>query len=207
MPAIVRSGACGSPAWHNGYLQMLPAIRLYSEFAFRDYDPESREELVAEVIANTLVAYVRLVLLGKTGIAYPAVLARYGIRQTLDGRRVGGHLNINDISSSYAQKRQGIVLERLDRHDREEQAWCEIVVEDKRCGPAEVAATRIDFAAWLDSLPWRDRKIAESLAIGNRTGEVAREFSLCEGRISQLRREFAESWHAFVGDEVVEVAA
>jgi hypothetical protein len=180
---------------------MLPAIRLYSELAFRDYDPESREELVAEVIANTLVAYVRLVLLGKVGIAYPAVLARYGIRQTLDGRRVGGHLNINDISSSYAQKRQGIVLERLDRPSPDQPSWSEIVIEDRRAGPAEVAATRIDFAAWLDTLPRRDRKIAESLAIGSRTSEVAKQFDVSECRISQLRREFAESWGEFVGDE------
>jgi hypothetical protein len=75
------------------------------------------------------------------------------------------------------------------------------------CGPAEVAATRIDFAAWLETLPSRDRKIAESLAIGNRTGEVAREFNLCEGRISRLRRELAESWRTFVGEEPATASA
>jgi len=190
-----------SPAWHEGYLQMLPVIRFYAELAFRDYDAESREDLVTEVVANTLVAYVRLVLLGKTGIAYPAVLARYGIRQTLDGRHVGGHLNINDVSSSYAQKRRGIVVERLDRPSPDQPSWSEIVIEDRRAGPAEVAATRIDFAAWLDTLPRRDRGIAESLAIGSRTSEVATQFQVSESRVSQLRRELADSWHAFVGDE------
>jgi hypothetical protein len=180
---------------------MLPVIRFYAELAFRDYDAESREDLVTEVVANTLVAYVRLVLLGKTGIAYPAVLARYGIRQTLDGRHVGGHLNINDVSSSYAQKRRGIVVERLDRPSPDQPSWSEIVIEDRRAGPAEVAATRIDFAAWLDTLPRRDRGIAESLAIGSRTSEVATQFQVSESRVSQLRRELADSWHAFVGDE------
>jgi hypothetical protein len=207
MVRVASASTLAVPAWHEGYLQMLPVIRFYAELAFRDYDAESREDLVTEVVANTLVAYVRLVLLGKTGIAYPAVLARYGIRQTLDGRHVGGHLNINDVSSSYAQKRRRIIVERLDRPSPDQPSWSEIVIEDRRAGPAEVAATRIDFAAWLDSLPRRDRKIAESLAVGNRTSEVAKQFDVSDCRISQLRRELAESWHTFVGDEPATAAA
>jgi hypothetical protein len=207
MVRVASASTPAVPAWHEGYLQMLPVIRFYAELAFRDYDAESREDLVTEVVANTLVAYVRLVLLGKTGIAYPAVLARYGIRQTLDGRHVGGHLNVNDISSSYAQKRRGIIVERLDRPSPDQPSWSEIVVEDRRAGPAEVAAARIDFAAWLDTLPRRDRGIAESLAVGNRTSEVAKQFEVCEGRISQLRRELAASWKKFVGDEPATPAA
>ena len=39
------------------------------------------------------------------------------------------------------------------------------------------------------------------LAVGNRTGETARKFGLCEGRISQVRKELAESWRTFVGEE------
>jgi hypothetical protein len=30
---------------------------------------------------------------------------------------------------------------------------------------------------------------------------VARKFEVSEGRVSQLRRELAESWRSFVGDE------
>jgi hypothetical protein len=43
--------------------------------------------------------------------------------------------------------------------------------------------------------------------MGDRTSEAARKFDVSEGRISQLRRELAESWREFVGDEVVEAAA
>jgi hypothetical protein len=39
------------------------------------------------------------------------------------------------------------------------------------------------------------------LAIGSKTSEVAKQFDVSECRISQLRREFAESWGEFVGDE------
>lgn len=42
------------------FLDMLPAIRKQARLAFRGENPELREELIAEVIANCFVAFVRL---------------------------------------------------------------------------------------------------------------------------------------------------
>jgi hypothetical protein len=42
--------------------------------------------------------------------------------------------------------------------------------------------------------------VTETLALGNRSSEAAKRFRVTEGRISQLRRELAGSWGAFVGD-------
>jgi hypothetical protein len=53
----------------------------------------------------------------------------------------------------------------------------------------------------LNSLRRRDRRIAETLALGNRTTDVAKRFKVCAGRVSQIRRELAESWRVFVGEE------
>jgi len=55
------------------------------------------------------------------------------------------------------------------------------------------------FANWLRRLSRRNRRIAQFLALGNRTSDTARKFKVSEGRVSQLRRELAESWRAFVG--------
>jgi DNA-directed RNA polymerase specialized sigma subunit len=96
--------------------------------------------------------------------------------------------------------RKNIIVERLDHFDDEENGWTGVVIEDKTAGPADIARTRIDFADWPSSLKRRDRKIAELLAEGNRTRDVARRFKISAGRISQLRRELAESWRKFVGD-------
>jgi hypothetical protein len=135
-------------------------------------------------------------------------LANCGIRQVRDHRKVGGKLNIKDVLSPYCQKHKGVVVERLDRFDEEENAWQEAVVEDTRTTPVpDIVAFRVDFAAWLKSLRRRDRRIAESLALGNRTGDVAKRFKVSAGRVSQLRRELAESWRAFVGDEPTPEAA
>jgi len=194
------------PYWHKAFLGMLPAILKHAKCAFAYLKPEARAEAVQEVVANACQAYARLVELGKTAVAHPIALARYGVRQSRDHRKVGGHLNIKDVLSKYCQTRKGVVVERLNRFDKTEEAWYEVVVEDKHAGPADTARVRLDFSDWLDSLKRRDRRIAEALAVGNRTADVARKFKISAGRISQLRREFAESWRKFVGDEPEDAA-
>jgi hypothetical protein len=188
------------PVWHKDFLALLPAIRRHASIAFRILNPEAREEAIQETVCNAMVAYRRLVELGKTNIAYPSVLARYGVAQTRSGRKVGGKLNGCDCMSRYARQKQGFQVERLDRFDQEEQGWQEIVVEDRHAGPDVVAATRIDFGDWLKTLTNRQRKIADLLAIGETTKTAAERFGLTAGRVSQVRRELKQAWEVFVGD-------
>jgi len=78
--------------------------------------------------------------------------------------------------------------------------WCELLIEDRHAGPAATACARLDIDSWFKSLPYRHRRIAQYLSLGNRTGDAARKFRVSNGRISQLRRELAESWNDFTGD-------
>jgi hypothetical protein len=195
------------PAWHSEFLGMLPAIRRQAQISFRYLPPESREELVAAVIANCLVAFARLVQLGKQDLAYPSALARYGVAQVRAGRRVGARLRNCDALSEHAQRRKGFVVHRLDHFDCEESQWEEIVVEDHRAGPAEIAACRIDFSNWLRLLPARLRKIALTLAGGETTSEAAKKFGVTAARISQLRLWLKENWSRFQGEADVEEQA
>ena len=202
MVCTVNTRSKTRPRWHAGFLAMLPAIEFKARIAFRHLKPEAREEAVAECLANALVAYARLYALGKVDLAYPTVLARYAAAQVKDGRKVGGHLNIYDVSSTYCQRQKGINVERLDHFDEEENVWQEAVIQDTRTSPVpETVSFRVDFAAWLKRLSHRDRRIAETLALGNRPGDVAKQFKVSAGRISQLRSELAESWGKFVGDD------
>ena len=200
MIRIASQPKSATPAWHQAFLALLPRICHYARFAFRRLDPEAKQEAIQSVVAGALNAYVRLVQLGKADIAYATPLAMYAIRQYRDGRRLGCRLNARDISSPYAQKRKGIVLQRLDKFDTDEGVWKEILLEDKTVGPAELAATRIDFPAWLRTLQPRDRRIALKLATGETTGRVARMFQVSAGRISQLRTEFKRAWESFQGE-------
>jgi hypothetical protein len=198
MPATAQPPA---PDRHRDFLAIMPVIATHAKIAFRKLPPEAREEAVQEVIANAFVAYARLVSLGKTNLIYPTVLAFYAVGQTRMGRKVGGRLNAFDVTSEYGRKKSGVVVERLDQYDDAENAWQDILVEDRRVGPAEIAAARIDFAAYLRSLPEKLRKIAVILASGETNVALARKMQVTKSRVSQFRRALRESWEAFQGEE------
>ena len=75
-------------AWHNLFLAMLPAIVTHARIAFCHLNAEARQDAVQEVVANAFVAFARLAPLGRTDLAYPGPLARYGVAQVRvsDGR-------------------------------------------------------------------------------------------------------------------------
>jgi hypothetical protein len=189
-----------TPAWHEPFLRMLPAIRRHARIAFRHLDPEAREEAIQCVVCNACSAIARLAELGKLDVAYATVLARFGVAQVKDGRMTGGHLNCKDVLSPYCRRLKSVTVERLDKFDCTENEWQEILIEDRHAGPFDIVRTKLDFAAWLRSLPGKLRRIAKTLANGERTGDVARKFGLSDGRISQIRSELYASWRAFIGE-------
>ena len=193
-----------SPEHQQLFLQMLPGIRRFARQRFVHLDPDAKQEAVAEVIAAALVMFVHLAHAGRESLAYPTVLARYGVRRYRSGRKVAGSQGSRDVMSRACRLANGVTVERLSRLGDDGKSWEEIVVEDKNAGPAEVAATRMDFAAWLKSLSHRDRRIAKTLATGESTGTTAKKFDVSAARVSQLRRELKHSWQAFV-DELPEI--
>jgi hypothetical protein len=180
--------------------ELLPAIKKQARVAFRAQPASEREELVAETIANCFVAYKRLIERGLLDVIYSTPLASYAIKQIRSGRRVGSKLNIRDASSPYCQRNKSVVMDHLDRLDATGGEWREVVVEDKTAGPADIAATRIDFSDWLASLSGKQRRIAKTLATGETTSVAARKFRISRGRISQLRRELMDAWLEFQGE-------
>ena len=182
------------------FLKMIPMISTHARICFGQLDPESRQEHVAEVVANAFCAFLRLAQLGKLSVAYPSALARYGVAQTKAGRKTGSKLNVNDVTSEYCQRQKGIVVERLDKFDGDENAWQEILIADRKANPADLAASRIDVPAWLKTLTRRNRRIAMKLAVGETTSRVARMFDLTDGRIAQLRKELKVGWEQFQGE-------
>jgi hypothetical protein len=182
------------------FLALLSPIKEQARFAFRDQPFDRRQELVAEVIANAFVAFTRLVRRGLSDVVYATPLAQYAIKQVRGGRRVGTKLNVRDVSSEYAQREKGITVERLDRFDEENGEWREVWMEERKAGPADTAAARLDIADWFATLPKQKRRVAETLARGETTKATARKFKVSAGRISQLRREFERGWEEFQGE-------
>ena len=60
------------------------------------------------------------------------------------------------------------------------------------------AAFRTDFPAWRARLGDRDRFVADHLALGHGTGDVARLVGLTPARVSQLRGELRRDYLQFL---------
>jgi hypothetical protein len=182
------------------FLKMLPLIRSRALLAFRRLRPENKAELVAEAVANAFCQFSCLVCAGKADLAFATPLADFAIRQVLDGRRVGTKLNSRDIMSHRRRLADRLIIERLNAFDHEQGEWREALVEDHHATPADIAAARIDVAAWFRSMPRRTRLIAKTLAMGESTSDAAKRFCVSLARISQIRRELQASWQDFQGE-------
>ena len=182
---------------NHRFLEMLPRIRRQASVAFRRMRPDHKDELIQEVVANAYCAFVRLVDRGKADVAYATPLAKFAIWQVTAGRQVGTKLSLRDVLSPQAHAAGEITVERLDEFDHEQGELRAALIEDRRATPADTAAARIDVAAWLRSLSLRSRRIAMTLAMGESTGDVARQFKVSPARISQLREELKTSWERF----------
>jgi hypothetical protein len=64
----------------------------------------------------------------------------------------------------------------------------------------EQVCFRLDFPRWLVRLGERRRRIAQDMALGHRTADLAQAYGVSQGRISQLRREFYLDWTLFCAD-------
>ena len=212
---MVSASAPELRPWHAGFLAMLPALIKQFRFAFRRLGPEARAENLQNCVANAAVAYARLYELGKVALAYPSVLGRYAISQTKDFRVVGGHLAIKDVLSPYCQAKKNVKVERLDKYDHVNECWydpeecChELLAENRNVTPASLAASRIDFSAWMQSLPVRHRRIAQYLSV-SATGPVkppASSRSPPAASVSFVRNS-RPTGSAFLGDDPGPAAA
>jgi transposase-like protein len=108
-------------------------------------------------------------------------------------------------TSPYAQRRKGFTVEPLRQQDARGR-WEDLVVEDKRSTPAEIAACRLDVRAWMRRLNPRRRAVALRLGGGETTKGAAQHFGLTPARISQYRQELRNDWDAFQGERVAAAA-
>ena len=130
-------------------------------------------------------------------------LAWYAAKRVRSGRSAGCRLNSKEPLASYAQRRRGIRVEQLHANDSHDREWIDAMVQDRRSTVLDHVAARLDVAAWFATLCRRTRRIAADLARGCTTSEVARKYGVTAGRISQLRRELAESWGEFQHEPVL----
>jgi hypothetical protein len=201
-PQCLRHDATAQQNPHALFLALVPQIRRLANYHLRRLLAEAREDALQEIVAASFITYMRLAKRGKSDQAFAGALAKFGALQYLSGRRVGGRLNGQDVLSEYGRRKTGMSVERLDRFDKRLGTWQDLAVENRHTTPAVVAMTRLDFRAWLESLPERTRAVAEILATGEATSSVATMFGISSSRVSQLRAELRLAWLTFTGETV-----
>jgi hypothetical protein len=188
------------PRWQDVFVSdLLPRVKAQARFHFRHMSPNNKEEAEAESVAVALTFFVRLIEHGRNAGVLVRQIARVAVLRVKSGRLVGSGQRSCDVLSWLARKRRGFRVTSIDDGDAD-CVWRETVVEDRQSTPAEIAAARIDIGEWLNAMTTRRRQIAEMLAAGYRTDEVAGRFGVSAGRISQLRRDFEASWNNLHGE-------
>lgn len=67
----------------------------------------------------------------------------------------------------------------------------------KRDDPGEVAAMRIDFPQWFQSLTPRQQTVCMAVLLGDTTLEIAEALGVTPPAISQTRRKLRENWLSY----------
>jgi hypothetical protein len=192
---------------HRGFEAALPAIDRTLRYLFRRWPRDRRDEAIADARAAAWHAYYHLLRRGKNPVSVGVTgIAANAARYARNGRQLGcgkpGHAG--DVMDPRVRRRHGLRLVSLDdAPGAASGSWHEWLAEDNRVRPSDEACFRVDFAAWLGSMPTRNRQVAELLMEGHQGIVVAERAGVTPGRVSQLRPILEASWRAFQGGALV----
>ena len=175
--------------------------------------PATRDEKIAETVGLAWKRFLRLSQAGRRLDGFRMAFVFVTARSVASGRRVVRTESARDVLSEVAQRRRGFTVSSLPcstavsigvRYgtpggQKEADVMEERLTDNTRSPIPDQAAFRIDFKEWLRTLTSRERKIVRAMIRDERTLDLSRQFDVSPGRISQMRREFAESWSRYCG--------
>lgn len=217
MSASILSFPSGSHSQLDSqFLDLLPRLQNYARIVFRDVRcPARKDDKVAETVALAWQWYIRLAERGKDVSQFPMTFIFTVARAVKCGRRVTGQEKAKEVLSPLAQQRHSFRVEALPistrtRHEdlygridgqRHLDAYEERLQDNTITPVPDQVCFRLDFPAWLETLTARERRIIQAMAQNERTGALSKQFEVSPGRISQLRREFHQSWRRYCDDD------
>jgi DNA-directed RNA polymerase specialized sigma24 family protein len=191
---------------HRAFEAALTRIDASLRYYFRRWPCGRRDEAIDDARSATWVAWHGLLRRGKDPVAVGVTaIATNAGRAIKKGRAIAASrpvgLRSEEVHSPRALRPTRLrVVSFEELPESTPGAWQGWLAPDRRYGPADEAAFRLDFAAWLDALPPRKRRAAELLAEGHGTGEVARILGVTPGAVSQARAWLFRSWGRFQGE-------
>ena len=187
---------------HARFLSILPRIRTHARIFFRHVRCYCRKaDFIAEAVALAWKWFLQLAKRGKDACQFPSALASYAAKAVRSGRRICGQLKPKDVMSEKAQQKRGFSVSKLpDFSTLSENPLQEALMDNTVSPVPDQVQFRLDFPAWTKSRCQRDRRLIHDMATGERTQNLAKQFGLTQGRVSQMRREFKDDWDRFTGD-------
>lgn len=184
------------------YLDVIfPRATIHARVVLRDLNPDCREELRQEMYGLLWKWTLRLVERGKDPSKFPSVLVIFAARHVRAGRRLCGKNTLKDVMSFVAQLAHGFTVQSLpEQHELYDNAIDEALHDNTQTPVPDQVCFRLDFPQWLSTWDDRRRRIALAMASGEKTSTLADKFGCTWGRISQMRREYHDSWQHFCGD-------
>jgi len=159
--------------------------------AFRDLDPEAKEEAVQNTLALAWKSFRALILQGRAGEAgiLRSVLW-YSIRQTRVGRmlRASDNTKHKDVFVNAKRGRVKFIRSELNHF-----------VSDDTPIP-DAVSFRMDVPTFLATLTDRQHRMAEDLMTGETTSTVAEVYGVTPGAVSQFRTRFKKLLLAFMAE-------
>ena|ERR1019366_1999019 len=186
---------------HDSFLPLQSIVERHTNIVFRNLPSVDREEAVAEAVAAAFQSFVSLIRRGKDPHQFPTMLATRAAQHVLNGRRVGSRCRRGDVFARASRRSLDCRLRSLPHRD--DPAWADALVDNRRTPVPDQVSFRCDFPCWLQTLTPRDRKIANQMALGHTTKWMAQRFGLTPARIAQLRRELHALWQGFHGEREV----
>ena len=194
---------CSSTDEHSPFLAVMPRVSYLARRRFAYMPREQREDAVAEAIAAGFLAYLSMKRRGRLKLIGTIGFARNAVRHVAAGRRVGNSQAGRDVMSDLGRRRHGRGVQSFDAESSVDNTdgcgWLHEAVAAHQTPVPEQVAIRVDGGHWLASLQSRDRQMIKALAAGEMAVTVAKHFGISPARLSQLRKEWADSWAACVG--------
>jgi hypothetical protein len=208
MPTLEANAhdAAALAAAQESFLAALPRLQTHINLHLRHRDPGRQDDLRANAIGLAWKHWLAAIRGGKNPGDFVSAIADFCVRQVRAGRRPQSQERPRDVLSPRAQRIHNFVASGLPQHETgvDDNEVIDALESDDT-PPPDAAAFRVDYPAWLKTLSARDRRLAQAMALGEHTKPLAEKFHLSQARVSQMRREFAESWRDFVGDRDEEV--
>jgi hypothetical protein len=207
---MIADSACDN-GLQDRFLELLPRIETHGRIYFRHKKGEEKAEAMQEMRALAWKWFVRETQNGKNPATFVFSFTRFLVLAINAGRGVVRMQKTKDVLSPRCQRAKGFRVESLPaststshdnlyatvRGQHEHDAFEERLRDNTQTPVPEQAAFRIDWPAWMKTHSDRNRRIIDDLMAGEATFDVSQKFGICPARVSQMRREFHDSWERF----------